>query len=399
MTPSEILTDAVLKLASSLDLDSITKIVASAARQIAHADGATFVLRADDKCYYVDENAISPLWKGMKFPAQKCISGVSMITRSVIVIPDIKVDSRIPQDAYQPTFVKSLCMIPIRTESPIGAIGCYWAKEYSPTVEEIKLLQALADSTATALENIELREAVVHRVAEKDAAINRQNELELQLNAMAHDMRSPLATIMGFTELLQVRLEDKLDEKSKKYLQSMLQSGSRLGRQIDKILAIYRLSNQTMKKRNINLSAIAKDMAEGIKIQYPNKIVEIDITPDLKTVADPDLMKFVLENLISNAFKYSSRKDEIWIRFDKNSESDAEVEYCVEDKGEGFNASQAGELFKPLVRLHNDADFKGTGLGLASVARTIELHGGKVRAMGEPGVGAKFYFSLPKTAI
>src|SRR5262249_270546 len=109
-----------------------------------------------DSCFYADEDAISPLWKGQRFPLSACVSGWAMQHRTAAVIPDIYVDARVPHDAYRPTFVKSMCMVPIRTLAPIGAIGTYWAKLHQIGESEVALLRALADSTAVAMENVRM---------------------------------------------------------------------------------------------------------------------------------------------------------------------------------------------------------------------------------------------------
>ena len=135
-------------------LDQVIDLVRHAARDLCGADGATFILRDNDECFYVDEDAIEPLWSGMRFPMESCISGWAMLHKSAAVVSDIYLDPRIPHDAYRPTFVKSLAMVPIRSVDPIGAIGNYWAQEHEPTDEEVRLLQALADSTSVAMENV-----------------------------------------------------------------------------------------------------------------------------------------------------------------------------------------------------------------------------------------------------
>ena len=139
-------------LSKTNDADDIMKIVRDAARNITGADGATFVLRDGEQCYYAEENAIAPLWKGKRFPLHACISGWVMMHAKPAIIPDIYEDPRIPIDAYEPTFVQSLVMVPIRTEAPIGAIGNYWAWRRRPSDEEVAILQALADATSVAME-------------------------------------------------------------------------------------------------------------------------------------------------------------------------------------------------------------------------------------------------------
>lgn len=148
------LVDVVQRLSLTRSRDEIQEIVRRAARELTGADGATWILRDRDTCFYADEYAISPLWKGQRFPLDACVSGWVMLNRQPAVIPDIYADPRVPHEAYRPTFVKSLAMVPIRTVDPVGAIGNYWATYHHATDEEVQLLQALADSTAVALENI-----------------------------------------------------------------------------------------------------------------------------------------------------------------------------------------------------------------------------------------------------
>ncbi|HWJ83245.1 MAG TPA: sensor domain-containing diguanylate cyclase [Nocardioides sp.] len=145
---------AVQELSLARSLEDVTRIVRTAARDLTGCDGATFVLREDGKCYYADEDAISPLWRGSRFPMESCISGWSMLHKRPAVIPDIYEDPRIPHDAYRPTFVKSLAMVPIRSMDPIGAIGNYWADLHHASDDEVRLLQALADATSVAMENV-----------------------------------------------------------------------------------------------------------------------------------------------------------------------------------------------------------------------------------------------------
>jgi hypothetical protein len=145
---------AIQRLSLARSVAEIQQIVRTAARRLTGADGATFVLREGGHCYYADEDAISPLWKGQRFPLEACISGWAMLNRKPAVIEDIYADERIPHEAYRPTFVKSLAMVPIRTLAPVGAIGNYWARRHEPSAQEVELLQALADSTAVAMENV-----------------------------------------------------------------------------------------------------------------------------------------------------------------------------------------------------------------------------------------------------
>jgi diguanylate cyclase (GGDEF)-like protein len=192
----ELLVTTIQELSLARNLERVMDIVKQAARAITGADGATFILRDGDCCYYADESAIAPLWKGRRFPMSICLGGWAMNHRQTITIENILGDERVPCEAYQPTFVKSLVMVPIRVLNPIGAIGSYWARPYRATDREVQLLQALADTTAVALENIRVHDHLEHLVEQRTSQLARANELlhreiaerqeiEAQLRAMS----------------------------------------------------------------------------------------------------------------------------------------------------------------------------------------------------------------------
>lgn len=142
---------AEAKLERTTTLEEAIDVVRQSARAICSADGVTFVLRDTDKCHYVEEDAIAPLWKGQRFPLTACISGWAMLNGKTAAIEDIYADARIPHDAYRKTFVKSLVMVPVRTDGPVAAIGAYWADKRSFKVQEVAVIEALADMVGNAL--------------------------------------------------------------------------------------------------------------------------------------------------------------------------------------------------------------------------------------------------------
>lgn len=148
------LANAVDRLAGARTLENITAIVRHAARELTSADGVTFVLCEGDRCYYADEDAVAPLWKGKRFPASECVSGWVMSHRQAVVIPDIYADPRVPHAAYRRTFVRSMAMVPVRDLDPIAAIGAYWSTLHEATEQEVRVLQVLADASALALKPI-----------------------------------------------------------------------------------------------------------------------------------------------------------------------------------------------------------------------------------------------------
>lgn len=214
---SDYLLNVILKLSRARDVGSVVDIVRHAARKLTGADGATFILKDQDKCYYVDEDAISPLWKGKRFPIEACISGWAMLNKSSTIIKDIYKDSRIPVTAYSPTFVKSLAMVPINRESPIGAIGNYWAQEYEANDDEIKSLEFLAAVTAIALQNIEVLDQLERNLAISSRERKEDNDY---LFVISQELNSSLNSRMAISNEI-----DKLSALIKKKMEN---SGSSL---------------------------------------------------------------------------------------------------------------------------------------------------------------------------
>lgn len=184
----EVLLKVIQQLSLAKDLESIMFIVRKAARQLAESDGATFVLRDKEQCYYADEDAIKPLWKGKHFPISMCVSGWVMMNQEQIVIEDIYADPRVPADAYRSTFVKSLAMTPIRSQAPIGTIGSYWSEHHKPTKEQLYLLRALADSTSVAMENIQLHSKLKQG--------NQQNSAQMEITRNLMEVNKELESAL-----------------------------------------------------------------------------------------------------------------------------------------------------------------------------------------------------------
>jgi GAF domain-containing protein len=203
----EYLVDVVQELSLVRTLDAVMQIVRGAARRLTGADGATFVLRDGDQCHYAEEDAIAPLWKGRRFPLASCISCWVMLNREAAVIPDIYADPRIPA-AYRPTFVNSLVMVPIRTIAPLGAIGNYWAVRRQPSPHEVRLLQTLADTTAVALENVQVYQELEQRVHRRTAELQQANE----------ELRSALDQVHRLEELVRMCAWTKRLERDGEWL-------------------------------------------------------------------------------------------------------------------------------------------------------------------------------------
>lgn len=390
----DVLTRTVDLLSTATTLPEITGAVAHAVRTMTGADGATFVLREDDSCFYADENAVAPLWKGSRFPMSACVSGWAMLNRETAIIPDVYNDARVPVDAYQPTFVASMCMAPVRASDPIGAIGVYWADRHVPSAEEVRQIEVLANSAAVALENLELRGAISRRSAERDRMAARVDELDATMHSLAHDLRSPLGAMMGFAELIVDGSARDLGSAAS-YAQSILRAGERMSVQIERMLSIYRITSEPPAPDRVDVSELARAVAGSLLLQHRDRQIDIVIDDGVVVEADPVLLRLMLENLLDNAVKYTGREPVARIALRRVAVPEG-VAFEVSDNGAGFDPDQADRIFRPLTRLHDQSEFAGTGLGLASVARIVQLHDGCVRADGRPGEGATFTVTLPR---
>lgn len=392
---SQALVEAASRLSAASTLEAVTQIITETARKLVGSDGSTFVLKDNDLCYYFDEDAISTLWKGKKFPMSVCITGWSMVNKKYVVIPDIYKDDRVPHDAYRPTFVRSLCIVPIRKSSPIGAIGSYWKKTTHPSFEDVELLQILADIASNALENLGLRDTIKDKIIANESLKTKYSDLEAYIHSLAHDMKSPLSSLIGLSDLMLLSLDEENYDKTKRYAQSLKDCTRNLNLQIEKILGLYRASSETIRPSAIDMKNMVKEIIDTLMIQYPSKEVAVEIENDLNAVADPILIRIVMENLINNSFKFSNQSTPLKLKVGKSEKGEKYSTFYLKDNGVGLDPSDTVKLFKPLSRLHDEKVYPGLGLGLYSVSKIIELHGGKIKADGKLQEGATFYFTLP----
>lgn len=185
----------------------------------------------------------------------------------------------------------------------------------------------------------------------------------------------------------------KLNEKEKQYFSNIRSSSEKMGRLIDDLLNLSRISRQEIRRTEVNMSAMAASIIAKLRETYPERSVEVDITEGLTVFADSGLIEIVLSNLLENAWKFTSKTVKPRIEFG-TVEQNGKIIYYVKDNGAGFNQEYAGKMFWPFHRLHSEQEFEGTGIGLAIVDRIIRSHGGKVWAEGIKGEGATIYFSL-----
>ncbi|MEO8022476.1 PAS domain S-box protein [Polaromonas sp.] len=244
--------------------------------------------------------------------------------------------------------------------------------------------------------NANLEERVQQRTEQLEFA---NKQLEAFSYSVSHDLRTPLSAIDGFSNLLARDLEASMvSERSKHYLSRIRAGVGQMGELIDALLSLAQVSRISLRWDKVDLSAMAQRILNGYQETEPDRAVLLDIQPGLLAHGDGRLLQQVLDNLLGNAWKFSSQQPQALISFRRETGPDGETMYLVQDNGAGFDMAYAEKLFGAFERLHTASEFAGTGIGLATVHRIITRHGGRVWAVSAPGRGATFYFTLGDTS-
>ncbi|HVK55839.1 MAG TPA: ATP-binding protein, partial [Burkholderiales bacterium] len=220
------------------------------------------------------------------------------------------------------------------------------------------------------------------------------DELTAFSYSVSHDLRAPVRAIHGFTRIFANEYGEKIDAKGNEYLARILSSAKRMGELIDDLLKLSQIGHRNLRKRRINLSEIARSICEDLTRKEPARHVEFIIPGKLFGNADSGLLRILFENLFGNAMKFTARTAKATIEFGVKNDSD-HCAFFIRDNGVGFDATYATRLFQPFQRLHNEIEFPGTGIGLATVRRIVERHGGLTWAESVVGKGATIFFTLP----
>lgn len=240
-----------------------------------------------------------------------------------------------------------------------------------------------------------INEELEQRVNERTAQLRAANkELEAFSYSVSHDLRAPLRSIDGFSQILLDDYLDALDEAGKDYLRRVKDAARRMGELIDDLLDLSRTTRQELRREVVDLSALARIVATDLQRGEPERRVEFIVSGGLSVVGDARVLRVVLENLLGNSWKFTAKKPQARVEFGLTEYEGARA-YFVRDNGVGFDMAYSGKLFGAFQRLHSSEEFEGTGVGLATVARIVHRHGGKVWAEGKVGEGATFYFTLP----
>jgi len=376
---------AVAALAAARKLEDVTRIVRGAARELTRADGVTFVLREGTDCFYADEEAIAPLWKGKRFPIETCISGWAMLNNQPVAIEDVYADPRIPRDAYQPTFVKSLLMVPVGEHEAIAAIGAYWAQQHRATEDETQILQALAQAANLALDNVYLnarleqtleREREARRIAE--SAAKTKDEF---LATLSHELRTPLHVIQNW--VWQLKRTPEGERTFKKALEIIERNTELQARLIEDLLDVSESVRGRLRVNAelVDLGRVCERVVEVCELAARAKKLRLELHKQSTEYVwgDPDRLQQILWNVLSNAIKFTPENGRVQLRI---SRAARHARVTVEDTGIGIDAEFLPHMFERFTQADSTStrSFGGLGLGLAVVKELVNLHGGNVSA-------------------
>ncbi|MDG3005470.1 sensor histidine kinase [Paludisphaera mucosa] len=258
------------------------------------------------------------------------------------------------------------------------------------------VLLAIEDVTARAREELQrLNRELEDRVGERTEQLQAANrELEAFSYSVSHDLRAPLRALDGFSDELLRSYADRLDDRGRHYLRRLRSGTQRMGQLIDDMLQLSRLNRGEMKRERVDLTALAEAVAAELQGREPDRRVALVIEAGLSAVGDGSLLRVALENLLGNAWKFTSKNESAAVTVGREEHQGAPA-FFVRDDGAGFDMAHAPKLFGAFQRLHGEKEFPGNGIGLATVQRVVHRHCGQVWAEGRPGRGATFHFTLP----
>lgn len=292
--------------------------------------------------------------------------------------------------------IHSAAIVPIRARgTAIGALSLIRTRpDCGYTDDDLALLQDIADRAGLAIDNARLYDDLERRVRERTAELEAANrELEAFGYSVAHDLRAPLRSIDGFSLALLEDCAAQLDDRGKKYLRYVRSSVHRMAHQIDDLFKLSQIMRSELQRMRVDLSARARSIVAHLEHMQPERRVEIAIQDGVVSEGDPIRLGVVLENLISNAWKFTAKRAVAHIEFGVQDSGPLPV-FFVRDNGAGFDMAHSSNLFGVFQRLHTADEFEGTGIGLAIVQRIVHRHGGRIWAEAVVNEGATIYFTL-----
>lgn len=410
ITPQKERESMLLDLAQGLASSSGEPFFRSAARYLAKAIHADLVMVAE-----ISEEdgklAALALWKDQAQVANTTFNLAETPFAKVLVSADLVLQAhpqglryaQVLSDTADVFHASAGHVLRDADGTPIGLLCAWWRAEGLTTSEHASLLRIVANRCNPELvrlrrdrEIFRLKDSLEQRVQARTAQLRASNaELQSFGYSVSHDLQSPLRSIQGYLFLLDRRLKPKFTDEDHRLSERIMANVMRMHELINDLLALARVSRGQLGRESVNLSTIAEEVTSELQAKTPERPVRVNITPGLHAPCDAKLARIVFENLMGNAWKYSRKVPQAVIEFGALPTQDGEhTTFFIRDNGAGFNMEYAHSLFKPFHRLHHENEFEGSGIGLATVHRILERHGGLIRAEAVEGQGACFYFAF-----
>ncbi len=382
---AEALTDVAAQLSNAHSLEELGKVVNNAIDSFLCSSGTICMLHNKDddwECFShpPGDNSVIPTDL-----LKKCLETQDIVT----------LQASTPNGISFPSVV----IAPIRHQAPLGVIGAYWDEVREISEFEEKILKLLSKTVSVALKGLELQITMKALLEERTGALLSVNE-ELQTFAytVSHDLKSPLSVVKMNSWTLRELFGPELPEKAQLCVRRLEDAANRMTKQIDGMLAMYRVTKVDLEATEVDLEKMAWSILDDLTENSPSRRCQIIIGENLHAYGDENLLHIVLENLLSNAWKYTTRTTNSLIEFGMTKVK-GEPAFFVRDNGVGFDIKHADKLFRIFQRIHSTDDFPGNGIGLASAQRIIHKHGGTIWAESSVDQGATFFFNLPNVPV
>jgi PAS domain S-box-containing protein len=378
---------------STFDLDEIMRRVIREAGEAIGCDSAALSLRTEGKWVIQYAHGFPQEVVGSHLHDEEHPHAVlALKTSKPVVVEDAFHDERLNVEHMRKHGIRSVLVVPlVAGEEHLGAIFFNHHTAAVPfSVAQVDFADKLASTITLAIENARLFEERKRARYELEAV---NIDLEAFSYSVSHDLRAPLRSIEGFTTAILRDFGPALNDTAKDYFNRVVAASRRMSQLIDALLGMARLTRGELAEKAVNLSEIAEVATYEIRKKQPERRVEFVIAPGIRVRGDMDMLRIVIENLLDNAWKFTGKHPIAKIEFG-TAQREGRTVYFVRDDGEGFSMEFSDKLFMPFQRLHTDSEFPGLGIGLATVKRIVERHGGKIWAEGAVDKGATFYFTL-----
>ena len=386
----------------------------SLAEQLAKVIGADGVVVGELDSYR-RLNTLSLLWGGEQQPNHNCDISFTLCDQALTQTEMLLFENPTPgpmllKPPFSDTPLSAFVGLPLRDAdgSPVGLLSAVWRERPQLQPDFQALLTIFASRCNAELlrlrrdrEILQLQTTLEQRVQERTEQLEYLNrELDAFAYSVSHDLKSPLRAIDGFMHLLQEQMQGRLQPEDQDLVDRVLASATRMNRLITDLLALARVSQGQLQRSLVDVSDLAEGVLRQERHRDPTREIEVVIAPGLKANCDARLAQVVLENLLGNAWKYTRHQPQPRIEFGQTPTApDEPPVFYIRDNGAGFDMARVDRLFKPFTRLHTPQEFEGTGIGLATVRRIIERHGGQIHATAAVGQGATFWFGFGRPGV